>query len=115
MNLIRGEMEGTATAVNAVKDGAVLGTEGGEDRRCRSSTTTIGMSPRGQIVKKKKHTQLIRTPQTTPPIPAELLNGPPLLLPSHQPHNASTICESSAASCPRPALAVSHLCHCLKL
>lgn len=63
-NLVRGEIEGTATAVNAVNDGAVMGTEGGGGRRCCSSTTTIGMSPRGQIVKKKKHTQLIRTPQT---------------------------------------------------
>jgi len=52
-------MEGTATAVDAVNDNAVLGTKGGECRRCRSSTSTIGMSPRAQIVKKKKHTQLI--------------------------------------------------------
>ena len=52
--------------------------------------------------------------QGTPPTLAELLNGPPLLLPSHQPHDASTVCASSATSCPRPAFAVSHLCHYLK-
>ena len=39
-NLIRGEMEGTATALGAVGDGAAVGIEGGGGIRC-SSTRTI--------------------------------------------------------------------------
>jgi len=49
------------------------------------------------------------------PNPAQLLNRPPLLPPAHQSHDASTICASSTAFCPLPALAVSRLCRCLKL
>ena len=80
-------MEGTANAFEVVD---VMGTEGRGGMRYCLSTTTIHMSPRPQIVKKKTYAT-----DRPPPPPS------------------STACASSAASCPRPALGVSRLCRSL--
>ena len=112
-NLARGDLEGIAKACNAED----AGTEVGGGMRCRSSTTKIRVSPRAKIVKKKK--------KPTQPNQSLLQANPKChhlgcssnssvtsrLLPSSpQSHDAPTSCASCAASCPRPALAMSRLC-----
>jgi len=109
-------MEGTAKVFDAVDD---MGTDGGGGMRCCSSTPTIRLSPRAQIVKEKKTypTDLNSSPsesQVPPskdalPTPAQLLNRPPPPPSSPRSHGASTTCASWAASCSRPALAPSCL------
>ena len=120
-NLERGDMEGTAKAFEAIDD---VGREGGGGMRCCSSTTTISRKSHSEIRKEKKiypglksspNESQVTPSQDAPPTPAQLLDRPPPLPSSPQSHDASTAFASWAASCPRPALAVSHLCRSLIL